>query len=58
MKKILDFLLVCFYLVKNNFKLIYFSGTLLFIVISIFFIIDYKIWNKTGKSIYKKYMRL
>ncbi len=50
MKKILDFFVICFYLIKNNFAIIIIST----IAVLTLFAIDFAVWNKTGKSLYKK----
>lgn len=46
--------LIEFITCKECLSLISFTVILLIITIATFFIIDFNIWNKTGKSFYKK----
>ena len=50
MKKIIDLLLIVAYFpIKNWLQIL-----VTFILILLFFVIDFIIWNKTGKSIWRK----
>ena len=53
MKEIIDLLLIIAYFpIKNWLQIL-----ITFILITIFFVIDFIIWNKTGKSVWHKIIK-
>ena len=57
MQKLIDFILICIYLIKNNWQLILITTLICLICAIIFFIIDFNVWNKTHKSLWHKIIK-